>query len=276
MKIDKQFIKKNYIILRKIIRFLIFKLSFIKKLRFRYFYFLWQRYKYPEIFRTKMTENFTVEDAIRAADYSVVNVNWFIRKCDYTLRLNYPLDADSIVFDIGGYIGDWAKNIQEKYNCYMYIFEPNPESFTVLKKKFENEPKIKTFSFGLADADTEALLSMQEMGSSVYSYSDNKILVQLRDVKQIIDELGIRQIDLIKINIEGGEYALLQRMIETEIVKKCKDIQIQFHKWYPDARLLRKNIRRFLSLTHYLTYDFSFVWENWRRRGDAELKRITI
>lgn len=39
-----------------------------------------------------------------------------------------------------------------------------------------------------------------------------------------IDDIG-----LMKINIEGGEYELLERMIELGIINKVKDIQIQFH-----------------------------------------------
>jgi hypothetical protein len=75
---------------------------------------------------------------------------------------------------------------------------------------------------------------------------------------------------LIKLNIEGGEYPLLTRMINTDIVEKCRDIQVQFHNCVPDAEAMRLQIRNALSRTHFLTYDYPFVWENWRRKKQPQ------
>ena len=75
----------------------------------------------------------------------------------------------------------------------------------------------------------------------------------------------IDEIDLIKINIEGGEFELLERMFEQGLVAKCKNIQIQFHDFFPEAKSLRQDIRERLKETHHLTYDYYFVWENWER-----------
>ncbi len=36
---------------------------------------------------------------------------WRKANGDGTLRLNYPLTPDSVVFDLGGYVGDWAQQI---------------------------------------------------------------------------------------------------------------------------------------------------------------------
>ena len=42
---------------------------------------------------------------------------WFDIKGDKTLRLQYPLNEESIVFDLGGYHGQWASDIFNKYMC---------------------------------------------------------------------------------------------------------------------------------------------------------------
>ena len=40
---------------------------------------------------------------------------WFKDKGDQTLRLDFPLlDSNSIVFDVGGYAGDFANKIHQK------------------------------------------------------------------------------------------------------------------------------------------------------------------
>ena len=40
---------------------------------------------------------------------------WTVRKGDEKISLNYPLDENSVVFDIGAYEGNFTKKIIEKY-----------------------------------------------------------------------------------------------------------------------------------------------------------------
>ena len=56
-------------------------------------------------------------------EFTVEIARWFKDKGDKTLRLNYPaLNKDSIVFDLGGYFGDYAYEINKKYGCKVYLF----------------------------------------------------------------------------------------------------------------------------------------------------------
>jgi len=70
---------------------------------------------------------------------------WQDDKGDQTLRLNYLLDEDSLVFDVGGYIGNFAADIFCKYNCNIYIFEPVTEFYEKIKARFSNNPRVKVF-----------------------------------------------------------------------------------------------------------------------------------
>ena len=79
-------------------------------------------------------------------------------------------------------------------------------------------------------------------------------------------EKNISKVDLIKINVEGGEYSLLERMIDKQIIENFKNIQVQFHKFFPNSAQRRNAIRNALSKTHFITYDYPFIWENWQRK----------
>lgn len=79
-----------------------------------------------------------------------------------------------------------------------------------------------------------------------------------------IHENGIRVIDLMKINIEGGEQDLWEHTIDNGYVERIKNIQVQFHDFVPTSEHCMQNIQASLSQTHYLTYQYPFVWENWR------------
>ena len=49
-------------------------------------------------------------------EYGVIErTKWYREKGDEKLRLNYRLNEQSIVFDIGGYIGDFSNSISYFY-----------------------------------------------------------------------------------------------------------------------------------------------------------------
>src|SRR5262249_51252950 len=80
---------------------------------------------------------------------------------------------------------------------------------------------------------------------------------------------NIGEVSLMKINIEGGEYDLLENLIATGLISRIRDIQVQFHMDIPDAERRMHAIQSRLAGTHRLTFQYPFVWENWQRRPDA-------
>jgi len=191
---------------------------------------------------------------------------WYRDGCEDTLRLEYPLTSESVVFDVGGYRGDFTEKIAARYDSWVYVFEPVPAFFDLLVEKFRSNPKVKIFNFGLSKSDEVTSIALSDNGSSVYRRGETTTSIRLRDIRSFVEELGIKRIDLIKINIEGGEYVLLSRMLEENILSICQDLQIQFHRFYPNAKTLRTEIRSALRRTHVLTYDYPFIWENWRQK----------
>jgi hypothetical protein len=66
-----------------------------------------------------------------------------------------------------------------------------------------------------------------------------------------------------KINIEGGEYDLLNKIIDSGLIKNISIIHVQFHHFIPNAEIELKKIYTKLSLTHKPLYRYHFVWETW-------------
>ncbi len=182
----------------------------------------------------------------------------------FDLRYNYPLNSESIVVDFGGYKGEWAQKIWEKYKCHVYIFEPLSEFFEQMKEKFRDNPKIHLYNFGISDTDGTELISIDGVSSSQF-VGDRKIKVKFRNVGEVFKELGLTKINLLKLNIEGGEFKVLPKMIEVGLIDICDDLQVQFHHFYPNSEKLREEIRSKLLETHQLTYDYPFFFENYRK-----------
>lgn len=189
---------------------------------------------------------------------------WFAVKGDQTLRLNYPLNKDSVVFDLGGYKGEFAADIYNKYQSTIYVFEPIQSFYNIIKQQFADNPKIKAFQYGLAGQDQTMQISLTDNSSSVYIKSKLTETIQLKSIADFIKTNNIDHIDLIKINIEGGEYDVLEALIEHNMLPLFTDLQIQFHDFIiPNATERMKKIQAELSKTHQLTYQYEFVWENW-------------
>lgn len=192
---------------------------------------------------------------------------WMDDMGESTHRLYYPLTEKSTVIDVGAHLGEWAHKIVSLYNPYLFLFEPVEKYYNLLLKQFQKNKKVKIYKSALADKTAEGEIYIQGSKSSTeIKVSSNKEKIKYKDVLEFFKENNLKDIDLIKINIEGGEYALLKRIINTSLVNKFKNIQIQFHKINRDSEKMREELRAELSKTHELTYDYYFTWENWKRR----------
>ncbi len=191
---------------------------------------------------------------------------WFRVGGDKTFRLSYDLAADSVVFDLGGYEGQWASDIFAKYCCAIHLFEPVESFAERIKARFERNPKIIVHPFGLGSETRVVKIAVNQESSSMYKPGHNYVQAQLIKASDFLQTNNIEAIDLMKINIEGGEYDLLEHLIKTDLVLQIKNIQVQFHDFAPDAESRMRNIQEDLSKTHELTYQYPFVWENWCRK----------
>ncbi len=201
--------------------------------------------------------------------FTIEVTRWFKDKGDETRRLDYPeLNESSVVFDLGGYLGDFASAINEKYNCKVYLFEPHPKFYKICRDRFSENKKVIPLNYGLSNAEGVFTLSDSVDGSSFLNPNqENKprVCCQVREIVSVLNELNIPSIDLMKINIEGGEYPLLLHMASMNKIDLIRQYQIQFHNFINDAEALRKKIIVELSKTHRRTWCYTFVWENWRK-----------
>ena len=202
-------------------------------------------------------------------EFTVEIARWFKDKGDKTLRLNYPtLNKDSIVFDLGGYFGDFAYEINKKYGCKVYLFEPHPTYYEKCVKRFSDNKKITLFNFGISDNEGTFTLSDSVDGSSFHNPTHKLkqgLECEIKEFFSVISDLDIKNIDLIKINIEGGEYPLLKHIADKNELAIIDEYQIQFHNFIEGAESKRNILITELSKTHKRTWCYKFVWESWKR-----------
>lgn len=188
---------------------------------------------------------------------------WFASPNRERLRLEYNLNADSVVLDLGGYEGQWASDIFAMYLCKVYIFEPIKNFAINIEKRFAKNDKLKVFNFGLGGKTRKEKLFFKEDGTSIFGTGSETEDISVVDIVEFIEKHNLKKIDLIKLNIEGMEYEVLERLIDANLIKNITDIQIQFHNVAPDSETRMRAIQRRLAETHKPTYQYEFVFENW-------------
>ena len=87
-----------------------------------------------------------------------------------------------------------------------------------------------------------------------------------KDITEVIKDLDIEKIDLLKLNIEGSEYDLLEKLIKSGLISTIDKLQIQFHENINDADLRRDRIRSDLNTTHKEIWSYYMVWERWDKK----------
>ena len=125
-------------------------------------------------------------------------------------------------------------------------------------------------SLGLGGANEKVSIQVQGDASSVYLDKANgrPEEIQVRDVVHVFHQLGLTSVDLFKINIEGGEYPLLNRMLDADLVSKVRFFQVQYHGiGVDDPAAARDKIRERLSTTHREEWCVNGgQWESWALR----------
>ncbi len=183
---------------------------------------------------------------------------WIFENNDYKI-VEYPLNNKSIVLDVGGYMGNFSDRIISLYNPYLIIFEPVNKFFEILKNKYSRNTKVKIYKYGLSDQNTKQNIYLSYDGTSFLKKSKKAENVELKNVADIIKKY--KSVDLMSINIEGSEYVVIEKLASTELIKRIKYLQVQFHNFIPDSDNYRKKVIKMISKTHNYRYSYPFVWE---------------
>ncbi len=193
----------------------------------------------------------------------LVVAQWEAAAGDKTLRLTYPLTSEDIVWDVGGYEGQWASDLFAKYQPTIHVFEPVAVFAQNISERFAKNPKIHVHRYGVSDRNTTETISIIGDRASTFVRDQTTEHAPFRSAHEVVRELGTPT--LIKLNIEGGEYPLLENLIATNHIKDIAHIQVQFHDFVPNAVVRMQNIQQELAKTHTRTYHYPFVWESWTR-----------
>jgi len=98
------------------------------------------------------------------------------------------------------------------------------------------------------------------------------------DAVHFIQDNGIQRIDLMQVNIAGGEFHLLPYLINSGIISRVQALQIQWHVDFekpdgPQGQDIKDRIQCKLAEQYTMTYNVH-AFEGWQRREQRRAEKI--
>jgi FkbM family methyltransferase len=149
--------------------------------------------------------------------------------------LRDSLDARSIVYSFGvGEDASFDLGLIERYGCQVHAFDPTERSIAWARANVDHL-LWKFHPVGIAATDGEAEFTSPADKTHVSFFrapdentrSHESVRLTVRSLPTIMRELAHERIDLLKMDIEGFEYEVLQSMLATAI--RPAQIAVEFH-----------------------------------------------
>jgi FkbM family methyltransferase len=168
------------------------------------------------------------------------------------------LNKDSIVYSIG--IGEdisFDLDVIRHFGCQIFAYDPTPDAIAYVTR-LEPDPRFIFYPIGLAAVDGVTAFSGSQ-GSDVSQTLPDQDTDVLRNRSELpvnrISTLMLNnnhdEIDLLKMDIEGFEYAVIDDMLSSNITPKC--IIVEFHHFQRrDPESTKQAVRKLIKVGYQL------------------------
>lgn len=174
------------------------------------------------------------------------------------------LNAESLVLSFGvGKDISWETAIVRKYGCRILLFDPTPASVEWISRQ-ELPQNITFYSFGISDHDgTERFYlpaDENHVSASVCSgASSNRFFeAEVHTLGWILEMTGIKKADILKMDIEGAEYKVIQNLQALDF--RPQQILIEFYHRFPEIQL--SDTRTAIKTLNELGYKIFYISPN--------------
>ena len=181
------------------------------------------------------------------------------------------LNRESVIYSVGvGSNIDFDIELINSFGATVHAFDPTPRSIEWVKN--QQLPKHFIFHpFGLSAENGHMDFFPPAKASSThfspidrYGDTNNIVRAPVKDIDTIASELKHKEIDLLKLDIEGAEYEVIEALPKNRVA--INQILIEFHHMYKgipisktvDAISTLSNLGFELFNISQRTYEFSF------------------
>jgi FkbM family methyltransferase len=168
---------------------------------------------------------------------------------------------DLVIFDVGANIGIWSIYAARLHpQALILALEPIPEVYELLLENLAKNglgpSTVAHGNFAISDEAGHMTLGwlMENHGGASHQHATNALMrhaaVQTMRLETLMDTMGVKAVDLVKLDIEGMEYQVLWD-ISPACWKRIRAMTVEFHGIiaYPEAinRAVYDEAERFLT-----------------------------
>jgi FkbM family methyltransferase len=172
------------------------------------------------------------------------------------------LSASSVVYSFGvGKDISFDLALIARFGLPLHAFDPTPQSIDWLKSQ-DLPREFRFHPYGIADFDGAcAFLPPENPGHVSYSMVQRSstrqaVQVPVQRLGTTMQMLGHERLDLLKMDIEGAEYAVLADMLANRIV--VRQLLVEFHHRWPHIGIEKsKRAIRALNAAGYRIFSVS-------------------
>jgi FkbM family methyltransferase len=149
-----------------------------------------------------------------------------------------PALKPKIVLDIGSNIGASIIYFHCQFpNAKIFGFEPHPDTFGILQKNVAHLPGVTIFNYGLGAIHQRIAVRADQVNFGAFNtdgrfkdrgYPASTVECEVRRLDEVLREIGLAQVDLIKIDCEGAEADVFSTLPDA-ILNHCQWIVGEFH-----------------------------------------------
>jgi FkbM family methyltransferase len=185
-------------------------------------------------------------------DYIIlVKPDWEEKEREFMTQLNLNYNNNAIVMDIGASIGIYTILLSRIYpKAKIIAIEASPTLFEMLRsncklnnllfpgsnvllinKAISDKDDITTEFYEKHSMSTMLKEFLTNLSSTILTNQDelNKKLVRTVTIDNLVETIGVNEISLLKIDVEGAEVLALKGAIKTLTHKKIKNMVIEYH-----------------------------------------------
>jgi FkbM family methyltransferase len=185
------------------------------------------------------------------------------------------IKAGDYVIDCGANVGDITDFFQSN-GANVIAFEPNTHAYTVLKKRFEDNSRVKCVQKGVCGIEksgTRKLFLHNKANEDQTLYSSGSSMVKDKnnvnkenyiniEVVNLCDFIKMfkKDIKVLKIDIEGAEVELLNDLMDQGLAEKIPYIFVETHEAkIPSIRESTEKLKQRIKNENYSNINLNWI-----------------
>lgn len=183
----------------------------------------------------------------------------FLRHLFKRAASSAPPGSRIVVIDVGANTGEFSEAVLSiRKNVCIYAFEPHPSTFAQLQEKLSGSAECFNLALG-ASSGVTALHDRHSLDGSEHATTVDGVVetihgeervshkVRIKSLDAFVEENGVQRIHLLKIDVEGAEFGVLEGSAQMLRERRIDAVQFEFNEMNTVSRVFFRDFWNLLQ-----------------------------